>query len=77
MERTGQSLIYLDTHIVCRLYEGRIEKLSQTAADTIEDGHLFVSPMVGLELQYLCEIGRITECADTILADLAEDQSKL
>ncbi len=45
---TGQSLIYLDTHIVCRLYEGRIEKLSQTAADTIENGHLFVSPMSGV-----------------------------
>ncbi|MBF0102454.1 MAG: PIN domain-containing protein [Desulfobacterales bacterium] len=73
MERISQSLVYLDTHIVCWLYEKRIEKLSQTAIDAIEEGNLFVSPMVDLEIQYLFEIGRISEPSDTVLSALSED----
>jgi PIN domain nuclease of toxin-antitoxin system len=73
MERTAQSLVYLDTHIVCWLYEARTDKLSQLAAEAVESGDLLVSPMVDLELQYLYEIGRITEGPDEILSALAED----
>ncbi len=73
MERTEQSVVYLDTHIVCWLYEGRTEKLSRAASDAIESGGLFVSPMVDLEIQYLYEIGRITEGPAEVLSTLAED----
>jgi PIN domain nuclease of toxin-antitoxin system len=73
MERTTKPIVYLDTHIVCWLYEGTPEKLSQAARNTIVSGELFVSPMVDLELQYLYEIGRITEGSETILSLLAQD----
>jgi len=73
MERSKKSIIYLDTHIVCWLFEGKIEKLTQSAIDAIDSGKLFVSPMVDLELQYLYEIGRITDGSETVLSTLAED----
>ncbi len=74
MERGGQSVIYLDTHIVCWLYEGDVERLSEPAAEAVESSEcLLVSPMVDLELQYLYEIGRISRESEEILATLAED----
>lgn len=74
MERTGQSVVYLDTHIVCWLYEGDVERLSEPAAESVESSEcLLVSPMVDLELQYLYEIGRISRGSEEILATLAED----
>lgn len=66
-------LIHLDTHIVCWLYAGSVELLSATARDAIEHGTLAVSPMVGLELQYLREIGRIRQGPKRILAALRRD----
>jgi hypothetical protein len=56
MERTSQLVVYLDTHIVCWLYEGTREKLSPSAVAAIEAGNLFICPMVDLELQYLYTI---------------------
>lgn len=73
MERATESVVYLDTHSVCWLYEGLSEKLSQPAIEAIESGHLLVSPMVDLELQYLYEIGKIAEGSEKILSTLAED----
>jgi len=62
-------LIYLDTHVVVWLYEGRIKKLSLEARRAIERAEiLLVSPMLELELHYLVERGRVTS-AD-ILKDL-------
>jgi PIN domain nuclease of toxin-antitoxin system len=55
------------------LYEGRIDLLSPTAAQAIEQGRLIVSPIVDLELQLLHEIGRILKGPDTILTALAFD----
>jgi hypothetical protein len=73
MDRNGQSVIYLDTHIVCWLYEGDVERLSEPAAEAIESAdYLLVSPMVDLELQYLYEIDRISAGSEEILAGLAE-----
>lgn len=66
-------LTFLDTHIVCWLYEGRIDLLSRECVAAIETGLLRISPMVSLELQYLYEIGRITRSANEVLAALAED----
>ena len=65
--------MFLDTHIVCWLYEGKTEKLSPSAIQLIEDGELLVSQMVRLELQYLYEIGRIAKGPDEIMASLNEE----
>ena len=66
-------LIHLDTHVVCWLYAGRVDLLSPTAREAIEREVLAVSPMVGLELQYLREIGRIRHGPKRILAALRAD----
>ena len=66
-------LIHLDTHVVCWLYAGRVDLLSPAARQAIELDVLAVSPMVGLELQYLREIGRIRHGPTRILAVLRTD----
>ena len=68
-----RGLIHLDTHVVCWLYAGRAELLSPAARLAIERGALAVSPMVGLELQYLREIGRILHGPKRIMAALRND----
>ncbi len=67
-----QSIVYLDTHVVCWLYEADFGKLSQPALREIEKGELFISPIVDLELQYLFEIDRIIDNSDAIIAHLSE-----
>ena len=66
-------LTFLDTHIVCWLFEARLDLFSKESLAAIEIGLLRVSPMVSLELQYLHEIGRITRTANDVLTALAED----
>ena len=66
-------LIHLDTHVVCWLYAGRVDLLSAAARRAIERSTLQVSPMVGLELQYLREIGRIRHGPTRVLASLRSD----
>lgn len=66
-------MIYLDTHVVVWLYGGLTEELSLDAMNAIETNELLVSPMVRLELQYLCETGRILAKPDTILSALATE----
>ncbi|MHB1620332.1 MAG: type II toxin-antitoxin system VapC family toxin [Sulfuricella sp.] len=66
-------LTFLDTHIVCWLFEARLDLLSKEGLAAIETGLLRVSPMVSLELQYLHEIGRITRTANDVLTALAGD----
>ena len=66
-------LIHLDTHVVCWLYAGRVDLLSRLAREAIELNSLAVSPMVGLELQYLREIGRIRHGPKRIIAALHSD----
>ncbi|MEW6687974.1 MAG: PIN domain-containing protein [Pseudomonadota bacterium] len=66
-------LIHLDTHVVCWLYAGRVDLLSAAARDALETGVIAVSPMVGLELQYLREIGRIRHGPRRILAALQRE----
>ncbi|MBI4987907.1 MAG: PIN domain-containing protein [Rhodocyclales bacterium] len=74
MARTEKpGLIHLDTHIVCWLYEARVDLLSELARAAIERGRLFVSPIVDLELQYLHEIGRITKGPAAVLSVLAAE----
>jgi PIN domain nuclease of toxin-antitoxin system len=73
MERIEKPLVYLDTHIVCWLFEGRNRKFSKKAVHAMESGVLSVSLIVDLELQYLYEIGRIREISDKVLSALAEE----
>ncbi|MEZ5614489.1 MAG: PIN domain-containing protein [Rhodocyclaceae bacterium] len=74
MARTEKpGLIHLDTHVVCWLYEARIDLLSDAARAAIEAGRLFVSPIVDLELQYLHEIGRIGKGPAAVLSALAAE----
>ncbi len=72
VERAVQSLTYLDTHVVCWLFEADFDKFSKTALSEIEKGELIISPIVDLELQYLFEIKRITDTPDTIISYLQE-----
>lgn len=74
MARTEKpGLIHLDTHIVCWLYEARIDLLSDPARAAIERGRLFVSPVVDLELQYLHEVGRISKGPEAVLSALSTE----
>jgi PIN domain nuclease of toxin-antitoxin system len=66
-------VVHLDTHIVCWLYEGRLDLLSAAARDAVERGQLAVSPIVDLELQLLHEIGRILKGSAPVLATLARE----
>lgn len=63
-------MIFLDTHVVAWLYAGRIERFPRAALEFLEGGQISISPMAGLELQYLYEIQRLTEPGFTVIADL-------
>ena len=61
-------LIYLDTHVAVWLYALGAQSLSTAAAELIEESDdLRISPMARLELQYLHEIGRVTEPAAAVV----------
>jgi PIN domain nuclease of toxin-antitoxin system len=61
-------VIFLDTHAVVWLYQKDKERFSDLALQLLESDDLRVSPAVALELEYLFEIGRITERGRTILS---------
>ena len=63
---------YLDTQIVLRLAGGDLKRLSRSAKNAIERYDLVVSPMVGLELKFLQEIGRSVLSPEAILLHLEE-----
>ena len=71
MERA--EVIYLDTHVLVRLYQGEVEKLGESARREIERYDLLVSPAAVLELEYLHEIGRLEPSATKLMAALATD----
>ena len=62
--------VYLDTHAVIFLYMGNVKKLSHHALELIESEEIRISPMVYLELQYLHEIGRISQGAEKVFTYL-------
>ncbi|MGL1832657.1 type II toxin-antitoxin system VapC family toxin [Rhodocyclaceae bacterium SMB388] len=66
-------LIHLDTHVVCWLYAGDVERLSVDAHSAIEGGRLGISPMVELELEYLREIGRLLVDPAIVVGSLANE----
>lgn len=73
VQKSVASLIHLDTHVVCWLYAGEIERLSGDARSALETGRLAISPMVELELEYLREIGRLLTDPTTVVGALAND----
>lgn len=64
-------MIFLDTHAVVWLYQKDKNRFSDLALQLLESDDLRVSPAVALELEYLFEIGRLTERSRTILAWLS------
>ena len=61
-------MIFLDTHAVIWLYQKDQSRFSDLALQLLESDDLRISPAVALELEYLFEIGRLTERSRTILA---------
>lgn len=63
-------MILLDTHVVAWLLAGEVERFPGEARRLLETEDLAASPLVGLELQYLHEIGRTTQPSSAVLATL-------
>lgn len=61
-------VIYLDTHVVAWLRASAMDHLSPVARQRLEEAEeIRISPMVRLELQYLYEIGRVTQPAGPVV----------
>lgn len=65
------AVTHLDTHVVVWLYAGDLRRFSPAVRRRLDREELRISPMAALELQYLHEVGRISENASIVLADLA------
>ena len=66
-------MIYLDTHVLVRLYLGEVDKLGAAARKAIEDHDLRVSPAAVLELEFLHEIGRLKPTASKVVNVLGQE----
>jgi PIN domain nuclease of toxin-antitoxin system len=71
MER--DALIYLDTHVLVRLYAGETSELGPAARSAIQANSLMASPAAVLELEFLHEIKRLQVSASTIMDGLRRD----
>src|SRR6266849_5987093 len=65
-------MIYLDTHVLVRLYLGEVDKLGAVARRAIEEHDLRVSPAAVLELEFLHEIGRLKPNASKVVTVLGK-----
>lgn len=63
-------MILLDTHVVAWLHAGLVERFPPRARELLEREQLAISPLVCLELQYLHEIGRLSEPAEPVIAGM-------
>jgi PIN domain nuclease of toxin-antitoxin system len=63
-------MIHLDTHVVVWMYAGDLSLFPHSARKRLEREELRISPMVALELEYLYEIGRITEPPSQVFKEL-------
>ena len=66
-------MIYLDTHVVVWLYAGRADLIPPAARSLIDGNDLLISPIVGLELQYLYESSKTTEPGAPVIQALARE----
>ena len=62
---------FLDTHIAIWLFEKRLDLLSEKAKEIMEENDLFISPIVKMEIEYLFEIEKIKDDADTVIGYLS------
>lgn len=67
-----EAVVYLDTHVVVFLYSGVGIRFGPRTRAAIENNALRISPVVGLELQYLYETGRTSLPARPVIEELAE-----
>lgn len=63
-------VLHLDTHVVCWLYAGRTDHLSERVQILIEQHTLHISPWVLCELQAMHEKGVLTLPAAPLFDDL-------
>jgi len=63
-------MILLDTHVVLWLYTGERARIPAAVQRRIDEEQVALSPFALLELGYLQEIGRITDSATTIAAEM-------
>ena len=63
-------MIYLDAHVVAWLYAGKLKLIPEKIQKKISAEELLISPVVTLELQYLFEVGRVTEEGNSVVHDL-------
>ena len=73
MGRRQEPIIFLDTHILLWLYDKLEEKFSTKVKNIINSHEIYISPIVQLEVQYLKEINRIADNADTIIGFLVKN----
>lgn len=65
-------MIFIDTNVIVRLYNGDLDLLSVNAKKIINNNDIFISPMVILELEYLYEIKKVNDNAKNVVEYLAE-----
>ena len=64
------AVTHLDTHVVVWILSGEHDRLSKDARKAIESHTLEVSPMVGVELAFLREVGKVDLDPDAALREL-------
>lgn len=64
---------FLDTHAAVALWRGDVDAFGRRSQDLLETSAIFISPIVGLELAFLHEIGRLSISPDAIINTLAVD----
>jgi PIN domain nuclease of toxin-antitoxin system len=65
-----ETVAHIDTHVVVWLYAGEVERLPKAVHAHLEAHDLQISPAVVLELQYLFEIRRVAESAQSVVTAL-------
>ena len=65
-------MIFLDTNIIVRLYNGDLKLLSNSAKQYIESNYIYISPIVILELEYLYEIKRVNDQSKYVVNYLSD-----
>jgi PIN domain nuclease of toxin-antitoxin system len=65
-----ETVAHLDTHVVVWLYAGELERIPREIQAHLEAHDLQISPAVVLELQFLFEIRRVAEPAQSVVAAL-------
>jgi PIN domain nuclease of toxin-antitoxin system len=71
MER--DQVIYLDTHVLVRLYLGEVRSLGPAARKALEEHELLASPAAVMELELLHEIGRLRTPAARLVSVLSNE----